>query len=132
MTASSVTGIGPGEAGNFQQAPDGGNSRTVFRTLHERHTCPYVARVGEYTTGGGEGDFDARITFDPPLEGDKDNYLVVVTDQSESTHPEVTAKTNDANGNFISFDVSSATGTTTVKWMVFFISQKGFVFTSLE
>jgi len=130
MAATSVTGIGPGEAGNFQQGPDGGESRTVFRTLHEHHTCPFVERVGEFVAPAGEGGVSSRITLTPPAEGHYDNYLIVLFSADESIHPEVTTRANDSEGNFVSFDVISNTGDT-VQFLVFF-DRKTEVFTNLE
>jgi len=129
MAATTTEGTGPGEAGNFQQAPDGGNSRTVFRTLHERNTCPFVERVGDYVAGTGEGDFDARITLDPPAEGHYSNYLVVAVSETATVHPVVSSRMVDADGNFVSFEIS-VPNSSQVSWMVFF-RHKGFTLTDL-
>lgn len=127
MAATTTEGVGPGEAGPFQQ-PD--SSRQVYRSLHERHTCPFVERVGNYVAGTGEGDFDALITLDPAAEGHYDNYLVVAVSETATVHPVVSNRANDGDGNFVSFQISTP-DSAQVNWTVFFRSEKGSTLTNL-
>lgn len=127
MAATTTEGTGPGEAGAFQQPDD---SRQVYRTLHTHHTCPFVERVGDYIAGSGEGDFDAKITLDPPAEGHYDNYLVVAVSETATVHPTISNRTVDANDDFDSFEISVPNGSQ-VSWWIFFRSEKGSTVTSL-
>jgi len=105
MPAASVTGIGQGEAGQFSKGPDGGFS-SPFQTLVSVANNAQTLVVGEIVAGSGEGDFDARVTFDPALEGSSSNYIVMLHEHSETKSTTVTAKTDDADGNFLSFELS--------------------------
>jgi len=127
MTATTTEGTGLGVAGQSSKGPDGGN-RAIFQTLNASN----VSVVGEIVAGSGEGDWDGRVTFNSPLTGSNSNYEVILVGESSSTHATVTAKANDGDGNFASFDVSTASNDT-VKFMVFFRGGSNtFSVTSLE
>lgn len=77
MAATSVTGVGPGAA-LTSRGPDGGN-----RLLggYVSATAPQVVAAGHLFTlnSEGSGNWQQRITFDVPFNGDPHAYVVMVT-----------------------------------------------------
>jgi hypothetical protein len=107
--ASSVTGIsGPGSAEN-QGMKGPGNGRNQYAPL----VSPHVISANTVTLAAGT----ATITLPAPYLGDHSKYLVFVTVRGAATAVSVSAKTNDASGNFNSFTITG-TGTQVVDWMI--------------
>lgn len=106
MTASSVTGIGPGSA------DDGLNKGSEHMTLGvEKLLGPRVMAVSKAVLSGGA----ATVTFPQPLPGSKTNYFVFLTTFASAAN--VGVVTDDADGNFASFTIAG-TGSNTINWVV--------------
>lgn len=98
MGATSVTGKGKG-AGYANKGPH--NGRDVYVPL----LSPHVVAAGFVTLASGV----ATVTLPTALNGSNAGYAVILTPQAATTTaPRVTAKTNDADGNFASFAVAGA------------------------
>jgi len=111
MGATSVTGVGPGDAFPGIKGPN--NNRNVFVPL----LSPHVVAAGIVSTATNA----ATVTFPEALSGDKDTYVVMLTaDNTTAAAHGVTAhtKANDSDGNFASFAIRSEAATETVMWMV--------------
>jgi hypothetical protein len=105
MGATSVTGVGPGAADNLKGPM---NNRSYWVP----QVNPHVVIAGNVDLSAGA----ATITFPNALNGGGANYVVAVHAESSNT-TYVSAKTDDGDGNFESFDITG-TGTDTVNWMV--------------
>ena len=107
MTATSVTGRGPGDAHPGIKGP--GNNRNVFNPLLSAH----VVTAGRITLSGGVG----TVTMATPLAGSESNFGVQLTSSSSATVAWVTSLDDDGDGNFASFDIAGG-GTDSVMWAV--------------
>lgn len=106
MGATSVTGVsGAGMAYNTKGP---GNKRNV----NVPQICPHVVAAGEVALAAGV----ATVTFPSALSGSETGYMVFVTPAAAHLTT-VSAKTDDADGNFASFAIAG-TGTDTVGWVV--------------
>lgn len=112
MGATSVTGVGPGDA--FPGIKGPGNERNIYVPL----LTPHVVAAGIVATASNA----ATVTFTEPLAGSKSNYVVMVTaDNTVAAAHGVTihTKTDNGDGNFASFDIRSENATeAAVQWMV--------------
>ena len=106
MGATSVTGVGPGDA--FPGIKGPGNGRNIYVSL----LTPHVVKAGSATLASGT----ATVTFSSALSGSEANYVVMVT-STTSAAAFVGTKTDDSDGNFISF-VITGTGTDVIMWSV--------------
>lgn len=106
MGATSVTGIGPGSAFPGQKGP--GNERNIYVPL----AGPHVVAAGTGALVGGT----LTVTFPTALEGGNGDFAVVATSETTNT-VYVSAKTDDANGDFASFQITG-TGTDSFQWVV--------------
>jgi len=107
MGATSVTGVsGPGAAYPGIKGP--GNNRN----FHVPQICPHVVAAGEVALVAGA----ATVTFPAALSGSESDYVVLLTPKATNL-ASVSAKTDDADGNFASFAVAG-TGTDEVGYMV--------------
>lgn len=80
MPATTTEGTGPGEA-RTSRGPDGGNR---LNSGYIPATAPKVVAAGHLTTEGSEGagNWQQRVTFDVPFDGNPHNY-VVMTQQDD-------------------------------------------------
>lgn len=106
MGATSVTGVGPGDA--FPGIKGPGNERNIYVPL----LTPHVVAAGRVTLSGGA----ATVTFPEPLAGSNTNYVVMTTSLGTGNDA-VSTMTNNSDGNFASFAISG-TGTDDVMWSV--------------
>ena len=108
MAASSVTGLHKNGAGGV----DGSNKGSERMTLGTTHLIgPHVHAAGAVDLVGGA----ATVTFPQPLSGSEAGYVVMLT--TDSAVASVSAKTDDGDGNFASFDIAG-TGTDNVMYVV--------------
>jgi len=111
MAASSVTGVGNGSA-------DGSNKGSERMTLGVTHLIgPRIQAAGTVVLAAGV----ATITFPQPLSGSEANYVVMLTPETAAgaAHEvSVSAKTDDADGNFASFAIAGAGAADSVMWAV--------------
>jgi hypothetical protein len=105
MGATSVTGVGPGSAEAGVKGP--GNGRNIYVP----QVSPHVLAAGSGVLAGGA----LTVTFPSALAGSESGYVVMLT--TDAAVAAVAAKTDDADGNFASFDIAG-TGTDSVMWMV--------------
>lgn len=111
MGATSVTGKGPGHA--FPGVKGPGNERNIFVPL----LSPHVVEAGTVSLSGGV----ATVTFPSPLAGSHVNYVVMLTVEASAGPAHevaVTVKTDDGDGNFLSFAISGAGSSDDVMWAV--------------
>ncbi len=110
MAASSVTGLHKNGAGSA----DGSNKGSERMTLGVGHLIgPRVHAANNVTLSGGV----ATVTLGQPLTGSEDGYNVHVTSESSGTTPWISAKTDDANGDFASFAIAGGS-TDLIAWSV--------------
>ena len=107
MTATSVTGRGPGDAHPGIKGP--GNARNVFHPLLSAH----VVTAGRVTLSGGA----ATVTLASPLAGSEIGYGVQLTSSTGATVAWATSLDDDGDGNFASFDIAGGTSDI-VMWAV--------------
>lgn len=109
MGATSVTGIGPGSSEGLHKGP--GNGRNLFVPLQ----TPHVISAGTVTLASGV----ATVTFPTPLGGSETGYVVMLTAEADD-YASVSAKTDNADGNFASFAITDGSGSNSsdVMWMV--------------
>lgn len=107
MTATSVTGRGPGDAHPGIKGP--GNNRNVFNPLLSAH----VVTAGRATLSSGA----LTVTFATPLAGSESGYGVQLTSASSGAAVWVSALTDDGDGNFASFDIAGGTSDV-IMWAV--------------
>jgi len=109
MGASSVTGVGQGRA-NHQKGP--GNGRNYFVPS----VNPHVVAAGTLDTA-----VTTTVTFPNALTGSETGYAVILTTEAAAAAGRsavVSAKTDDASGNFESFTVAVENAGDDVMWMV--------------
>lgn len=106
MGATSVTGVGPGSADAGVKGP--GNGRNHYVPM----ATPHVVAAGSGVLDGGGA---LTVTFPSALSGSESGYVVMVT--TDNAVCGVGAKTDDADGNFASFDLAG-TAADSVMWMV--------------
>jgi hypothetical protein len=107
MGATSVTGKGPGNADSGIKGP--GNNRNYFVP----QINPHVAAAGRATTNSST----ALVTFPSPLAGGYSEHVILLTAVGTATSAQVSARTNDSDGNFESFEITCASSTE-VMWAV--------------
>ena len=105
MGASTVTGKGMGAAHNLKGP---GNNRNYFVP----QVNPHVVAAGEVALVGGS----LTVTFPNALAGGEARYVVVLTSTTANA-AYVSAKTDNGDGNFASFEITG-TGTDTIGWAV--------------
>lgn len=105
MGASSVTGVGQGDASGGIKGP--GNGRNYFVP----QVTPHVVAAGNATLVYGA----LTVTFPTALAESKTKYAVVVTGTAAAAR--VSTKTDNSDDQFASFRIAG-TGTDTVAWMV--------------
>ena len=106
MGATSVTGTGQGSASAGVKGP--GNGRNHF-----------VPQIGPHILAAGSGVLDSAaltVTLPSPLPGSESGYVVMVRSDT-ANEASISAKTDDSDGNFASFNIVG-TGTDAVMWMV--------------
>jgi len=111
MGATSVTGVGKGAAFN-NKGPHNGRDQYVPLLSPHVVACGFADLSGTTLT----------VTFPTALTGSgatsAGKYAVMLTNaEANTTVPQVTALTNDSDGNFASFQVTNASGKN-VFWMV--------------
>jgi hypothetical protein len=107
MGATSATGVSGVGAAYNNKGPQ--NGRNAFVPL----VCPHVVAAGLAELSGTT----LTVTFPTALAGGKAKYAVILTSAEASTTPaQVTAMT-DADGDFVSFEITNASGKDTF-WMV--------------
>lgn len=99
MGATSVTGKGPGASYSGMKGP--GNNRSFFVP----QITPHVIVAGEVALVGGA----ATVTFPTPLAGTQANYVVMLTTNGATNLCTVGTKTNNGDGNFVSFTIAGNT-----------------------
>jgi hypothetical protein len=99
MGASSVTGVGPGDA-ECVKGP--GNRRNFWVPQVTTH----VVTAGHATVGGSG---TVVVPIPRTLNGGADCYVVLLT-PLQATDGWVSAKTEDSDGNFIGFTISGSSG----------------------
>jgi len=106
MGATSVTGVGLGAAyGN--KGPH--NGRDVYAPLLSPHVvCTGLAALSGTTL---------TVTFPVALAGGAEKYVVLLTSAEASTTPAQVTALTDADGDFVSFQITNASGKDTF-WMV--------------
>jgi hypothetical protein len=107
MGATSVTGVGPGAADGLHKGP--GNGRNVFVPLQ----TPHVVAAGTATVPGG---LTVTVTFPTQLDDTETEFAVLVIGETDAT-AFVSAKTDNANGHFASFDITAGAAQD-VMWVV--------------
>lgn len=105
MGATSVTGVGPGSADAGVKGP--GNGRNHYVPM----VTPHIIAAGTVALTAGA----ATVTFPSALSGSESGYSVMLT--TDNAVAGVGAKTDDADGNFASFDLAG-TAADSVMWMV--------------
>jgi hypothetical protein len=106
MGATSVTGVGPGDAHPGIKGP--GNGRNIYVPLLTSH----VVAAGRVTLSAGA----ATVTFPEALAGSEVNYVVHLTSLGTGGET-VSAMTDNGDGNFESFAIAG-TGTDDIMWSV--------------
>ena len=111
MAATSVQGLFNNGAG----AVDGSNKGSERMTLGTTHLIgPHVQAAGTATLVAGA----ATVTFPQVLSGSETGYVVMLTGEGASdVAPAVSAKTDNADGDFASFAIDG-NGTDDIMWMV--------------
>ena len=107
MGATSVTGVGPGAA-DGNKGP--GNGREQFVPL----LTPHVVAAGTATLPGVISI--VTVTFPNVLAASETEYAVIVTGEG-TNNTFISAKTDDANSLFASFEITG-NATQDVGWMV--------------
>jgi len=107
MGATSVTGVGPGSAMPNMRGP--GNNRNIHNDL----LGAYTVAAGTMVLAAGVG----TVTFPNPLSGSESGYVVHLTSGSSATATWVTAKNDDSDDNFESFEIAGAS-TDSIMWVV--------------
>lgn len=106
MAASSITGKGAGAA---QPNKGPGNNRSAYVPV----VTPHVIVAGDVTISSGT---TATVTLPKALLHAAADYVVMVTTNG-ATLAYVSAKTDDADGKMVSFQVTGGNGHT-VSWMI--------------
>lgn len=109
MSATSVTGVGRGMAGNLKGP---GNGRNYFVP----QVTPHVVAAGQVTLATNV----ATVTFPAPLEGSETNYVVMLTVSAAAGagHEVAVSAKTDSGGNFVSFAIQGAGASDNVMWAV--------------
>ena len=115
MAATSTEGTGPGAAFPGQKGP--GNNRNIFLSVAGSSN---VIATGFMDAVGGIGTLAVTATFLDPLEGSGLTHEVILHRSSGSGAEILLAdiKTDDADGNFVSFTVNIQ-GDTDYQFMVY-------------
>lgn len=103
--ATTTQGVGPGAARN-QKGP--GNGRNYWVPS----VSPHIIAAGTATLAAGA----ATVTFPNALTGSESGYVVMLTSETANLSS-VSAKTDNGDGNFASFDIAG-NATDDVMWMV--------------